>query len=371
MGLAFALSENDPPYLDHSFYPAPPPFERLPLPEIERRAARLAGAVAGIARTGEERRLRRIAASIEALHLRTRVRLGEPIPQAARLRGMFGLEGSAREPDGERLRFRVDRAIPGVAPLRVRVRRYHEDSLEPPEDADAFLRSALADCREALPGDLPVPLEPLRVQWLAPGEARSLPTGLAPFFRYLGDGRGILRIPAGAPFRPAEFRRLACHEGVPGHLLQAALAEAQFRTLGHPELGIVPLYDPRTAVFEGLAAAAERVVPASVADEALRGLEPVIAGVLADYLDGRRTRLEAVRALDFEGFVPDPHALLAHADRFGSYALVRPAADPRFQEALGGLLDPRVSSGDRLRRFVRAVQQAMHPRELMTVLSDR
>ncbi len=370
VALAYALAEVDPLYLDHSFHPARPAFEPLDLPDIERRAGRLLDAAAVIARTEEEPRIRRIVDSLTALRLRARVLAGERIPMAEQLRLIFGLRGDDHEPDGERLRDRVSRALPGIAPIRVRVRRHDEASLAPPEEAEGVLRAALAACRrEAFPDGPPMPLEPLRLRWMPPAETIRLPTGPTPFFSYEGAGRGTLRLPGGVPFRPTELRRLACHEGVPGHLLQAAAAEAQFLETGYAELGIIPLYGPRTAVFEGLAAAAERLLPSDPVDVARRGLEPVVARTLAAWLDGDLSRIEAVRALDFGAFVPNPHALLDHAGRFGSYALVRPDADPRFAAALDRLVAPGVTAEERLEGLLRAIREAMHPRDLPAVLS--
>ena len=381
VSLALALGERDPLFLDHVFSrlePPEPPDPPPPLPEIAERAGRLEAAAGEIARTGEEFRVRRIAASVRALGFRARSLLGEPLPVARELREIFGLDfgleggldGTEPAADLERLHFRVDRALPGVGPLRVRVRRHYERSAVPPETVGALLVEELAACRgRTLPDPAPFGIEPLRLARIPRPEASRRPTGPAPFYRYRGGGRGVLELPAGLSLRPAELGRLACHEGVPGHHLQATVAEAQFHAAGWPELGIVPLYGPRTAVFEGLAATFERLAPAPAADEALRALEPVVSRVLAGYLDGGLSRVEAVRALDFEALVPDPHGLVAHADRFGGYALVRPSADPVFRAALETLLDPALDREDRFRATVRAIREAMSPRELAAVFA--
>ena len=80
-------------------------------------------------------------------------------------------------------------------------------------------------------------------------------------------------------------------------------------------------------------------------------------------------RGDPIRALDFEALVPDPHGLLAHADRFGGYALVRPSVDPAFRAALESLIDPRLSPGDRLSGIVKAVREAMSPAEFIRLFS--
>ena len=193
--------------------------------------------------------------------------------------------------------------------------------------------------------------------------------GPTPFYRYLGSGVGELELPRGLALNRAEIERLACHEGVPGHHLQAVVAETHFRATGWPEAGVVPLYDPRTAVFEGLAAVMEDLAPAAPEEDALRILEPVVARILARYLDGGLTRLEAMRALDFEALAPNPHPLLAHADRFHGYALVRPSVDPMFRAALEPLADASLAPADRLERIVRIVEGAMSPGELAEALS--
>ncbi len=369
--LAFALHERDPLFLDLVFLDAPLEPLDLELREIAERAGRLADGAGQMARTEEEFRVRRIEASLRALAFRARKLLGDQRPVAEELREVFGLDWNEPEVDLERLHFRVDRALEGVAPLKVRVRRHYERSDAPREGTEGRLREAFAGCRElAFPEPVDIGLEPLGIHWITPAEASRLPTGPSPFYRYAGEGRGALWLPAGLRLRSKELQRLACHEGVPGHHLQAAVADREFQTRGWPELGIVPLYGPRTAVFEGLAAALEELAPGTPVDESLRALEPVVSRVLAGYLDGELSRLEALRALDFEALVPDPHGLLAHADRFGGYALVRPAADPSFGAALEGLIDPQLSPSDRLSRILLTIREAMSPAELIRLLAS-
>ena len=372
--LAFALHEHDSLFLDLVFTGIRPAPVGLPLPEVAERAERLVGAAREMARTGEEFRVRRIEASLRALNARARSLLGERRTVAAELQEVFGLEWSEPEVEVERLHFRVDRALPGVGPLKVRVRRHYERADVTTESVEALLVDALVGCHErGMPGAAEagqLRVEVLELDWLTPAEALALPTGPAPFYRYRGEGRGVLQLPRGLPLPAPEVGRLACHEGVPGHHLQAVVADRQFRETGWPELGIVPLYGPRTAVFEGLAATLEGLVPGEPADEALRDLEPVVSRVLAAYLDGALSRLDAIRALDFEALVPDPHGLLDHADRFGGYALVRPSADPRFDAALQTLLLPRLSASERLERLVRVIRDAMTPAEAIAVLSS-
>ncbi len=368
--LAFALHERDSLFLDLVFVDAPPEPADLELREIAERAGRLADGARQMARTGEEFRVRRIEASLRALAFRARSLLGERRPIAEELLEVFGLSWSDPEADLERLHFRVDRALSGVAPLKVRVRRHYERSDVPGESAEVRLREALAACRGLASIEAAgIALEPLGLRWMEPAEALSLPTGPSPFYRYGGAGRGALWLPSGLPLRSTELNRLACHEGVPGHHLQAVVADREFRATGWPELGIVPLYGPRTAVFEGLAVTLEGLFPTAPADESLRALEPVVSRVLAGYLDGNLSHLEALRALDFQALIPDPHGLLAHADRFGGYALVRPSVDPAFRAALENLIDPRISPDDRLSRVLRAIREAMSPTELVRLLS--
>lgn len=368
--LALALAEHDPLFLDYRFPGTPTAPSPLPsLAEIEARAERLASAAGQAPRNGQESRLRFLTASAEALRTRVRSLLGEHLPPAEELRRLFGLRWARPEFDLDRLRFRVERNLPGLAPLRVRASRHYRASEVSPDAAREILREALAACRSAgaPEGADRVAPGPLEVEWLPPGAAAEAATGATPFYRYRGDGRGVLRLPGGRPLRAAELRRLACHEGYPGHHLQAVVAEAQFRETGWPELGVVPLYGPRTAVFEGLAALAETLAPSSPEDAALRSLEPVVLAILFDYLDGKRTRLEALRALDFEALVPDPHALLAHADRFGSYALARPAADPEFHRALRAVFAADDTGPQSSKAMRRAIREGLTPDDLIAL----
>lgn len=366
--LALELAERDPLFLDYRF-PGGPTLagEPAPLADIERRAARLAAGAGSLPRAEDEGRLRYLAAAADALLVRARSLLGERRPVAEELRRVFGLDWQPPDFDLERLHFRVGRAIPGLAPLRVRVSRRYRKGEIAGEEARREVERALADCRASAPapeGGAALALEPLSVEWLTREAAAGDPVGASPFYRYLGGGRGALRLPGWRPYRAGELRRLACHEGVPGHHLQAAAAEARFRETGWPELGIVPLYGPRTAVFEGLAAMAEALAPSDPADEALRALEPVVASILFDYLDGRRPRLSVLRALDFEALVSDPHALLAHADRFGAYSLVRPSADPGFRRALEAVIGPTRPPDERWEAVRRAAAEALTPADL-------
>lgn len=368
--LAFALHELDPLFLDLAFTEPSPTPAGLVLSEVAERAERLANGARAMARTGEEFRVRRIEASLRALGFRARALLGEKRPVAEELREVFGLFWAEPDADLDRLHFRVDRALSGVAPLKVRVRRHYERSDVPPASAEGRLKEALAACRTLAFGERDeAKVHPMDIRWMHPSETRDLPTGPSPFYRYSGEGLGALWLPRGLPLRSTELQRLACHEGIPGHHLQAVVADREYRATGWPELGIVPLYGPRTAVFEGLAVTLEGLAPSAPADASLRGLEPVVSRVLAGYLDGDLSRLEALRALDFEALVPDPHGLLAHADRFGGYALVRPSADPAFRGALESLMDPRLSPPDRLARTLLAIREAMSPAELIQLFS--
>ncbi len=344
--LARALGEHDPLHLDHVFAEEPV-AESLPLSAIARRASRLLETL----EERDDRRSRRLADGARALLARAERLLGTGRPAQEELWLVFGLRFRPHPRDPatlERLHAEVDRKLPGVAPLPVRIRRRNERiARHPPE---SLLREALALCRQRVPGfDGP----PLRLRWSEDA---------VPFYRHRG-GEGILSLSRRLPLGIPEARRLACHEGVPGHHFQAELAAAAFRETGFPELGIVPLHHPRTAVFEGLAAAAERL-GAEPPPEAV--LEPVALTLLADYLDGRMSRLDALRAFQFEALVPDPHAVLDHADRFGSYALVRPAADPDFAAAVQAVFAGDVEQGLR-----RAVREAMSPAELTALFSPR
>ena len=369
--LAFALQQHDPLFLDLVFTDVRPEDATLRLPEIAERAERLVNGAREMARTEDEWRVRRIEASLRALAFRARFLLGDRHPVAVELREVFGLEWAEPEVDLERLHFRVDRALSAVGPLKVRVRRHYERYDVAPESAEARLREALAACRElGLAGAVDLDIRPLALHWMTRAEALELPTGPAPFYRYRGSGAGVLQLPRGVPLRSAELSRLACHEGVPGHHLQAVVADLQFRATGWPELGIVPLYGPRTAVFEGLAVTVEQLARGSAADGALRALEPAVSRTLAGYLDGDLQRLDAVRALDFEALVPDPHGLLEHADRFRGYALVRPSVDPVFHAALENVFRSGDSPEERLGLILRAIREAMSPGELARAFSS-
>ena len=368
--LALALEEHDPGFVDYRFAGAGDVGEPLSLRALAPRAARLAAVsrrAAGASRSApaagpQARRFRYLAAAAEALDVRVRMLRGESIPPAEELERVFGLRWRPPDVDLAALHRAVDRALPGVAPLTVRVRRRYRSGGLDGDEAASRLRRALARCRElASPeGLLPFPLSALVIEASPPKGAGAA----TPFYRYDGGGRGRLLLPL-ARFRASEIERLACHEGVPGHHLQAAAAEAHFRATGWPELGVAPLYGPRTAVFEGLAAAVETLLPQDPADAALRRLDPIANAILLQYLEGRATRLEAFRALDFEALAPDPHALLAHADAFGGYALVRPSADPAFEEALRRIVGSASTPADLAAAVLAAVENALTPRDLI------
>ncbi len=346
--LAFALGEHDPLYLDHVFGLARDSGP-LPLESIGRRAARLLRRL----EEPDSRRERRLADGVRALLARVDRLRGVSRPVAEEMELVFGLRFRPHPRDAEtlaRLHAEVDRNLPGIAPLPVRIRRRSERLAE--GRPEALLREALAFCG----ANFDRKLSPLRLHWMSPAEWRETPTGPTPFYRHDGD-EGVLSLPEGLPLGPPEARRLACHEGSPGHHFQAELAAAAYRETGLPELGIIPLHHPRTAVFEGLAAAAEQL-GAPPAPEAV--LEPVALAILAGYLDGQLSRLDAFRALMFEALVPDPHGVLDHADRFGSYALARPAADPEFAAAVA-----EVFRNPTEERLSRAVLEAMSPAEMI------
>ena len=153
MRLAFALHERDPLFLDLVFMEVPSETLDLELREIAERAARLAESSRDMARTGDEFRVRRIEASLRAMAFRARSLLGDRRPVAEELREVFGLSWTDLEVDTDRLHFRVDRSLAGVAPLKVRVRRYYERSDVPGESAEVRLREALVACRSLALGE--------------------------------------------------------------------------------------------------------------------------------------------------------------------------------------------------------------------------
>jgi hypothetical protein len=257
-------------------------------------------------------------------------------------------------PDGavvEQARTALERLLPELGPLHLRVRALREALVIPRERRDEVFSRALAACRDATRSHWALPShEALAVQW--DGSAG------AAWHRYDGRGRSRLLVNPAAVATIDSAIDVACHEGYPGH-------HAQFLLLGEHERlpveeRIVLLRSPASVLREGAAQygvglafppaarlAVERDLLAPLAGVAraavvrhhearphLRVMERLVPGILSAWHGGLIDDVAASQRLEQEAFVTSPDALMRFTREHGAYVLAYTAVRDRVAEVV-------------------------------------
>jgi len=260
-------------------------------------------------------------------------------------RGLFGLAPdlkplSAYDP----VLVRIDRVLPGEAPLWKRVNDYRDRFMIPTDKVEPVMRAAIAECRKRTVAHIPLPADETFTFELV----KNKPWG--GYNYYKGHDTSLIQVNTDLPVAIDRAVDLGCHEGYPGHHVYNVLLENNLaRGRGWTEFTVYPLYSPQSFLAEGSAnfgielafpgderADFERSVLFPIA-----GLDPVEAGryevlgkamqalsgarftIARDYLDGRITRDEAVALTQKYSLVSKARALksLDFDDHYRSYVI--------------------------------------------------
>ncbi len=168
------------------------------------------------------------------------------------------------------------------------------------------------------------------------------------FARYAGRHTTIVTFGSKAGHNVASLLHTTCHETVPGHHAQHVLIDDALVT-GRRwlEFQLAPAFGPHLLIAEG---AAEAAVALALPDDEYaqvlgefmdaagfdrsdaprlarvsrlaEALEPLVPGIIAQYLDNDRSREATIAALADEALIPDPERFLAFAERHRTNAVV-------------------------------------------------
>lgn len=265
----------------------------------------------------DRRRQAFLRGQLVAEQTRLRMLSGEKLTFIEEARGLFGVAPELK-PLGayDPVLQRIAILIPGNGTLAERVDAY-EDRLNIPADrVKPVLDAAIAECRRRTLGHIKLPPNERFELALVTGKSWS------GYNYYQGDAHSKIEVNTDLPLRIGRAVDLGCHEGYPGHHVYNALLEEHLtRQRGWIEYSVYPLYSPQSLLAEGSAnygielafpgdeqAAFERsaIYPLAglapgEADRflALAKAKRELAGarftIVADYLDGKISRDEAVR----------------------------------------------------------------------------
>ena len=209
----------------------------------------------------------------------------------------------------------LDALLPGDGVLGDRVVAYRQQFVIPPDRLTAVFDVAIAECRRRTIEyiDLP-PAEDFTLEYVTDKPWSG-------YNWYRGNAFSLIQINTDLPRHIDRAIDLGCHEGYPGHHTLGTLVERElYRGRGWVEFSVYPLYSPTALLSEGSAnygielafPGEERIEYEVTILFPLAGLDPDQAEnyyrylqlrdqlgyarieAARDYLDGRKTREEAV-----------------------------------------------------------------------------
>jgi hypothetical protein len=257
VGLALAVGQHDENYVDA--YYGPPEWqqqakaERKSLDAIKQDAAPLI----------EQLKKLNVSAAEEIVRLRHQYLLKQLESLAARvgmLKGAkmtFDEESKAlydtvaptyAESHFQAILGRIEKLLPGRAPLAERVEAYKREFIIPKEKLDIVFKAAIEEAR----------LRTKRQVTLPPAETFELEyvTGKSwsGYNWYKGNSHSLIQINTDLPIFIDRAIDLACHEGYPGHHVYNVLLEQHLmKERGWIEFAVYPLFSPQSLIAEGSA----------------------------------------------------------------------------------------------------------------------
>ncbi|HSD68495.1 MAG TPA: hypothetical protein VLB07_03030 [Woeseiaceae bacterium] len=218
---------------------------KLPLAEIDSRAAALAQSLAGA--PVDPGRLAGLLQRLQALRTRIRMNQGDTLPFDEESMLLFG----AVAPDHDAAHFaailaEIDVLVPGEGSLPERVDRFRASFDIPAERLAAVFDAAIAECRKRtlarieLPPDESFTLEYVRDKpWSG-------------YNWYKGNSQSLIQLNTDLPTNVNRAVDLGCHEGYPGHHTYNALIEKNLVIgKGWLEYSLYPLFSAQSLIAEG------------------------------------------------------------------------------------------------------------------------
>ena len=256
VGLSLEIGTHEEGYVDAYYGPAEwkQAAEANPrtVPALAAAAADLQARLRATSRPSDplvQRRRAFLDAQLTAARTRLRMIAGERLSFAEEAQGLFGITPDIRPlAEYDSVLARIDRLVPGTAPLPERVEAFQGRFVIPPDRLDAVMRAAIAECRRRTVQHIPLP----------EGEAFTLEfvrdKSWSGYNWYQGNYRSLIQINTDLPVRLNRAVDLGCHEGYPGHHAYNALLERDLaRGRGWVEYMVYPLYSPQSFIAEGSA----------------------------------------------------------------------------------------------------------------------
>jgi hypothetical protein len=393
--LALALGERDPDAIDAYHGPAEWQAEaharRATLVDIARDANTLVADVLALREVtpGEERRRAFLAAQVRAIAARAEIVGGKLLPVADEARILFGLSLPERPPfkasvyseesyvatPSGRQRIAFDQLLPGHGDVSARVAADERRFVIPSDRFDRVFRRAIEECRTATRAHIQLPDgERVEVDYVP-----DLPWSA--FTRYEGNGTSRIRVNAGLGLSVDSALDLACHEAYPGHHTIDVLIDERLKRMARPpvELSVRLLFSPLTALHEGAASAAPRLLFSLSERRALErdvlfplaGLDPagadehaavslaiddfhdVQADVTWRYLNGELDFARAAAAFEREALMASPDATLKFLNQFRTYGLTYTVGRDAFMTRLDAAAPPSPDTAKRWEEYAR------------------
>lgn len=267
---------------------------------------------------------------LEAVGARARMLAGDTLSFDDEARALYDMRVTPT-PDSvyDAVLARMEALVPGPGPLWQRIEAFEKRVEIPPARLDTVMRAAIAECRRRTLEHLTLPAEEsFTVEYV-----KDVPWG--GYNWYEGDSHSRIQVNVTFPLHFDRVLDLACHEGYPGHHVYNLLLEQRLvRERGWVEFTIYPLRTPLGPIAEGTAVVAlevtfpgaererwerEVLFPLAGLDtalyaraRALRDASRAMSGWSVDnareYLDGRRTREQALAAVARYGLRPPEQA---------------------------------------------------------------
>lgn len=256
--LVLAMGQHDADYVDA--YYGPPAWRteedaaKIPLAEIETRAATLArdlAAAAPPASAEELIRLRHayVSRQLEALRARASMLMGRKLAFDEESSALYDAVAPVHGAEEfQRALDELNKALPGQGPLIQRYDEFRKGFIIPKERLDATFKAAIEGCRSRTLQHITLPAgETFTVEYVT-GKSWS------GYNWYQGNYRSLIQVNTDLPIYIDRAIDLACHEGYPGHHVYNVLLEKNLvRDRGWMEFTVYPLFSPQSLIAEGTA----------------------------------------------------------------------------------------------------------------------
>jgi hypothetical protein len=255
--LVLALGEHDADYVDAYYGPTQwreaARAEKKPLEEIGREARPLVEELSGLDLSGEEEmvRLRReyLRRQLESLAARAEILRGRKMGFDEESEALYdAVAPTFPEEHFQEMLGKLERLLPGKAPLVERYAAFRKEFIVPPGKLEAVFDAAIQEARRRTRAHTELP----------PGESFTVEfvTGKSwgAYNWYKGSGRSVIQVNTDLPVYIDRAVDLAAHEGYPGHhVYNALLEERLLRERGWVEFSVYPLFSPQSLIAEGSA----------------------------------------------------------------------------------------------------------------------